>query len=462
MNQRLFAPLALLALLLTGCPRNDYIVELKPHGNTIERTLTFYCEDGEDTNTGAPNYQSFPTVELTNITALYPKDGISEQTNRHVARGEFTNSMPGDVGGAGSYTNLATSLGSAGFYAERFRGNDDLAGITERSLKSADQLTDLMLGWSKTELGAQPGYEKLRQFLDADFRRDLKNVSAYWSAGSLANGYRTNAGEEFAVRFGQYLVERGYLKLGDVPALFRSATIQDDQPVQALVQRLVAEKMGVPDTQPVPPFLAFLADEKTLEASLDGYLTNTDLYRARLKQWEEDRKQNPKLQKPDPDSVVSEAAAGLVDFQLNLFGGSDDHLAVRLSLPAAPAHSNGRWDDSLKAVVWDTDIPGRTNATSLPVFCYADWAEPSESFQTRHFGKVALTGDNLTGYCLWRSALGEKQAAEWEALLTSLQPGDQLTNKLAGFRFSGEPPATATNGLASPSAFARELIQSGL
>src|ERR1035437_5727277 len=124
--------LAAMAILVTGCPHNEYIVQLNPRGNSIERTLVFYCEDGVNTNTGIPNYQSFDKVELAATTALYPAQGLTNDGLRHTIRGEFTNELPADVGGAGAYTNLATSLGVAGFYEERLRGNDDLAGMTER------------------------------------------------------------------------------------------------------------------------------------------------------------------------------------------------------------------------------------------------------------------------------------------------------------------------------------------
>ena len=46
--------LAVMALVVTGCPRNEYIVQLKPQGNRIERTLVFYREDGVNTNTAPP------------------------------------------------------------------------------------------------------------------------------------------------------------------------------------------------------------------------------------------------------------------------------------------------------------------------------------------------------------------------------------------------------------------------
>ncbi|HXD00589.1 MAG TPA: hypothetical protein VN048_14700 [Verrucomicrobiae bacterium] len=456
MNKRLLAPIALLALLLTGCPRNEYIVELKPHGNAIERTLTYYRVDlGESNNVNG--YQPFPTVEMGEINSLYPAGGVTNDGDRHTVHGTFANALPNDVGGVGAYTNVDTSLGSASFYVERFRGNDDLAGIAEKQRKAADRLTDLILGWSKSELGSQPGYGQLAQFLNTDFRRDLKNLGAYWWQGNFTAGYSTNGAEEFMVRFGQYLVERGYLQIADMPALFRSATDKDDSQLGLLLQRLVARKMGVPDSQPLPACLAFLADDDTISKSFENYLTNTDSYRASLKQWEEDKKTNPDLQKPDP---TADDGRDLVDF--NLFGNPDDRLTVRLMLPIAPTHSNGRWDETNQQVIWDTNIVERTNSSRLPVICYANWAEPAASFQKTHFGKVALTGNELTEYCLWRTSLDEKQAGEWDALLVSLQPGDQLTNVINNFRFSGEPHSSATNNITSPSAFTRELITDGL
>ena len=93
--------LAVMALVVTGCPHNDYTIQLKPHGNVIERMLTFYCSDGENTN-GAPNYSGFNAQELAAITAFYPTNGLTNYGDgRYVVRGEFTNVMPGDVGGAG-------------------------------------------------------------------------------------------------------------------------------------------------------------------------------------------------------------------------------------------------------------------------------------------------------------------------------------------------------------------------
>jgi hypothetical protein len=451
--------LAVMALVVTGCPYNQYIVELKPQGNVIERTLVFYCEDGVKTNTGSPNYRSFDTDELAAITSLYPAQGLTNEGGRYVARGEFTNELPADVGGAGAYTNLTTSLGELSFYVERFRGNDDLAGMTERRFKAADRLADLFVGWSRMELGREPGYGKLRQFLDVDFRRDLKNLSAYWWEGQLAGGYKTNADEEFIVRFGQYLLERGYFTIGEIPALFRDASGDDPQALLHQIQRLVARKMGVPDTEPVPASLAFLANETAMEKSFDKYLAGTTQYRSKLKQWKEDKKLKPGTKQPEPSEVASDAVGNLIEFDLF---GQPDHLAIRLSLPSSPVHSNGRWDEAFKQVTWETDIESRTNAYHLPFSCYASWARADQEYQKEHFGKVVVTGDELTQYCLWRSSQDKQDGNEWDAFVASLQPGSNLVKRLDAFRFPSEPAQVGTNKIPSPSAYPRELLKTAL
>ncbi len=451
--------LAAMALVVTGCPHNQYIVQLKPQGNSIERTLVFYREDGVNTNTGTPNYQPFDAAELAAITSLYPAQGLTNDGGRHVVRGKFTNELPDDVGGAGAYTNLTTSLGEAGFYVERFRGNDNLAGMTERRFKAADQLANLFVGWSRMELGREPGYDKLRQFLDLDLRRDLKNLGAYCWEGQLAGSYKTNANEEFTVRFGQYLFERGYFTVGEIPGLFRAASGDDSQALLRQIQRLVARKMGVPETKPVPASLGFLGDETTMEKSFDKYLAGTALYRAKLKQWEKDKKLKPDLKRPEPSEVAGDAFGSLVEFDLF---GKPDHLAVRLSLPSSPVHSNGRWDEALKQEVWETDIEDRTNASHFPFFCYASWAQADQEYQKEHFGKVALTGDELTQYCLWRSSQDKQEGDEWDAFVASLQPGIGLVEKLDAFRFPDEPAQAGTNKIPSSSAYPRELLKTAL
>src|SRR5262249_37453555 len=139
------------------------------------------------------------------------------QGERRIAKAEFAGAMPSDIGGAGSYQKFSTSLGSTSVYEERFRGNADWAARMEKRFNAAEQLTEHILGWSQMQFGGERGYKKLRRFLDTDFRHDLKNLSVYaWVFQDLSAG-KEERQEDIAVRFGQYLVERGYLGLEDLP-----------------------------------------------------------------------------------------------------------------------------------------------------------------------------------------------------------------------------------------------------
>jgi hypothetical protein len=414
----------MLCPLLTGCPHNDYTVELKPKTNGVERTLIFYRADGINSN-GVPDYQAFPSNELAAITRVYPSEAVKLDGQRYLARGEFAGPLPNDVGGVGSYTNLVTSLGDAGFYMERFRGNDDLATKTARRFLAADQIADLVIGWTRAEFGRERGYKKLRNFLDEDFRHDLKNAGLYYQFGAAITLSDTNAPEEFMARFGQYLLERGYLRFSDVPELYSS----DGYSALSLIQRLAAEKMGMPANRPLPKSFAVLADYAALEKSWTNYLVMTDLYRAKVKDWEQKRKAETGLKKPEPSNLAGDLFEDLLG-PFEIFGDKEtDHLTVKLALGRAPNHFNGQWRDGW--VVWETDLNANR---ALPVLCFASWSSPAVGFQEAHFGQVILDGDDLTEYCLWFNSLSEKQAGEWEKILASWQPGQGFKGKLDAFK----------------------------
>jgi hypothetical protein len=442
---------AALATLVAGCPRNEYTVDLIPHGKTIERQLVFQRTDGSESN-GVPKYASFPTNELATITALYPPGQVTHEGERHFARGEFSGALPNDVGGAGTYQCFSTSPGSAAFYVERFRGNEDLANRTKALMTAADQTTDLIIGWSHAELCREPGYKKLRRFLDGDFRRDLQNLALYLWAGEISSSYKKPALEEFAVRMGLYLVERGYLNSADAAALVHGIYGDTSSTfASAGLQRLIANKLGLPPSGPMPKALAFLADPVAMEASWKKYLARTDAYQALLRQWQKDSKRKPDLKKPEPQDVTDAILSPIFDA---LGSGGSDHLVVRLSLASAPDHSNGQWDASRQKVQWESDLD---TTNRLPVFCYASWSHPDRTFQQAHFGRTILIGDELLKYCLWHEGLYPAQSAEWDKWLATLQPGNTLTNQVAAFQFSATSD-TNTNVIG----FGKDLIKSAL
>ena len=418
---------AMLCVLVTGCPHNDYTVELKPKGAVIERRLTFYRT--EESHTNSPYFSS---NQLAAITRIYPIGAVKPDGKKFVAEGEFAGALPNDVGGAGAYTNFTTSLGGAGFYTERFRGDDDLAAKTARQFRAADQLTDLVIGWSKTEFGRERDYKKLRKFLDEDFRRDLKNAAQYFQLGNVVSLSDTNAPDEFTARFCQYLYERGYLKLSDAPEIYLILNASGDDSsarILRLVQRLAAEKMGIAATNPLPKSLSILGNPDAFEKSWERYLSRTDLYRAKVREWELKKKTNPKLAEPKPldapDDLMTDLLGGFGG------GGESDHLTVKLALAHAPNQTNGKWQDG--QIVWTADLEADR---PLPEFCYARWSNPDAQFQSAHFGTVILDGDELSDYCLWQNGLEEKQARDWETFLAGLQPSAELRNKIEIFQFT--------------------------
>lgn len=437
--KKAFAPgLILLAVLATGCTRNYYEIQLIPRGDALERELTFYRANGTDTN-GVPVYQKFSEDQFAAITKLYPPDSRQVDGQRHVVRGQFGGTMPPDIGGAGNWTNYTTSLGTAAIYVERFRGDDDFATTTERRLAAAEQMTDLLIGWSRTELGQEPRYEILHRFLDTDFRRDLKNLILYNWVREISAKSDPKRNEEIVIRFAQYLMERGYFKLSELPDFFAALIKNDDRAITRLIQRLVATKMGFSESDPLPECLVFLSDPAAVSASWEKYLLTTEAYQVHVQKWEQERKLNPDLEKPKPTDVTQELFLAALDSQLY---GTSDQLKVKLALSAAPIRTNGKWDAAASQVVWEFDLDGAEKPTGLPAFCYASWSTANETFQQEHLGKVLLEGEPLLQYCLGLASLNAKHTGEWEAFLAGLKPDATIVAALDTFRFSDEPAAT--------------------
>jgi hypothetical protein len=106
-----------------------------------------------------------------------------------------------------------------------------------------------------------------------------------------------------------------------------------------------------------------------------------------------------------------------------------------------------------------------TNGFHIPFSCYANWAQANDAFQKEHLSKVALTGDELTEYCLWRSSLDVQRGKEWDSFLSGLQPGAGLIAKLDSFEFSSESDQTETNSqktVPSMADYPRELLKTAI
>jgi hypothetical protein len=335
---------------------------------------------------------------------------------------------------------------------ERFRGSDDIVGIMEKKSQAADQLADLAIGWSNAHFQSEPGLQKLHRFLDQDFRHDLKNLSLYelmdedLKSGDLSG--------EYWIRFGQYLIERGYATGNEAAGLIRGWPSNDGANAFWL-QRLIARKLGITDEQPAPQSLEFEAVEK----SLRSYLAGTDAYQAKLRNWEEKKMANPRAQKPDPSDVVMDLYKTLL---VSMESNGPSRLTVKLPLSSEPLRTNGKWDEENKQVIWDSALAQKSDTSRLPVFCYADWVVPREDFQNDHFGSVLLTGEVLIKYCFWRTNLEEKMGLEWDQFLDNLEPGMDVIKKLKNFQLAGLSEQIDTNALYIDFDIGKELLKEAL
>ncbi len=447
----------MIAAAVAGCEHDHFVVEVTPEGDGFQRKLTCWHVSGE----GGKDVRPLAKEKLAVIGKLYETSEAIEGGKKHVFTGRFTDKTPADVGGAGSYTHFASPLGSTSCYIERFRGNDDLEAELATRRAAADKLADLAIGWFESELGQEPGFDRLKTFLDNDLRRDLKNLAVYGWTAEAVQGYKSETEAEFLVRVAHYLCDRGYLSPQDLPRLVRAAWWGDDPaPLLEHVRRFVAAKMGVRAEEPAPASLAFLGDLKRFTASWERYLRTTELFKKRVEKWEQERKTDPLASAPTPDDVLLDLACQLA-LRFRMFE-EDDVVELKLHCGQEPYETNGRWDQQAAAICWSNTLrPG----APLPVFCFALWSRPDRGFQEAHFGKVLLEGEDLAEYVVWYCGLNSEEAREWDQLIAGCEPDGDLRPAIKRFRFSSEPwpnPNKLEKGPASLADTPRGLILDAL
>jgi hypothetical protein len=421
--------LPLLAMMLCGCTRNVYEIELSRDGNALERKLTVRQQSRGESEPPA----AFDG-EVKHIAQIYhvapPASGKS-----HVFRGSFAGRMPDDVGGYGTFTQWDTPLGSVSVYVERFRGNDDLSAVLKRREATADRVVELAVAWLATELKGDPQWPALQRFLEENFRRDLHNLTIYaWSMSLAHKADTTDENVDPFVRILQYLVERGYLEPDEIPKISRAVADCERGEYDRLTTWfsgfLAARMRG-----DAPRFLENLATPEALAKSLTAFLETTDEFAELQRKWREKLKRHPDVEKPDGMSVASELAVKLLfgDFDFEL---STDQLTVALKTSRAPMFTNGRWSAESGTVRWREQPLTRDG---FPPILYAAWDDPAEERQKRHFGVVALHGKALIEFCLWYRGLTAGERDEWDSFIDGLRPGPELKKALNEFRFADEP-----------------------
>jgi hypothetical protein len=451
--------LAVAALL--GCQHTHYEVELVPEGDSVTRKMTVWRERQED---GRTIIEELPTEELTRIAEAYGKPIPPPSAVKHTFHGRFSGELPADLQGKGWYVTWDSPLGRVAAYSERVRGDIDLAGDVADRQAAADELTDLIVGWADSEWKAIEGFPKLREFLDVELRRDLKNLSLYWWAYTTTAEEASSGTEQAAVRMTHYLAERGYFQPTETPRLARAIQeVSQGKPHRFLkmVQQLIVRKLGRESEEKIPESLKFLADPEKAQASIERYLESTEQYQALLEQWKKEAALDPDREPPKPRDVLGLAAARA--FPLDMLFADNDQLKVRLSLDEPPIATNGDWNKEEHAVVWSREIPNAGDTDhSPPTFFYATWVEPRVAAQEVAFGRVVVQGERLASYCLWYAGLSEDEARQWDTFVATLRPGEDLAEKIGKFRFAKEPPFDALPDYEGHAQHAIDWIRAGL
>ncbi len=468
------------ALWCLSCdPNNKYEIVMEPSDGSLDRQLTAWQESGSG-KSGEPNEAQVSPAILQGLAGKYPRRvTIDPNAARQTFAGRFTGRLPGELGGAGEYRIIHTLMGSSAGYVERFAGQDDLTVQLERINLAADTITDVLSGYLAGRLEAQAGFEKLRRFIDTDFRKDIKNLTIYlWSAKSGLVSSEENK-MEIRARVVLYLIEHDYVHYDRVFTFARQmadpAVKPEDKAKAGLLaaRRLLAGKLGIDETDKA---LSFLADPNEVARSFEQFVQTSDVARRAAQRWRERSASWPADEEgshvassqpatqpatmqsqpstapaqPDAAEAIGEAG-GVLTKNLDIgvfvplfFGSSSDQVSVKLKLSAEPLISNGQWDKESRSLAWSFN----NRPSPLSHICYAVWVSPDAGFQRRHFGRVILDAQELALYCGWQKGLTADESRQWDEVLKTVRPATaeaELSRFRAEHNVAAEPvtqPAT--------------------
>ena len=433
-----FFAVSVVLLLVSGCRKTYFDLELHPEGDKLQRTYSSEFEEEE-------------VLRLTGIYGHEPETEVIESADgktklKYSFVGEFQHVTPNDIGGSGFLLHCDSAMGSSSAYSEQFRGGDDLANVLGRQEIAFNRVFDIIILWLETEFSDAQDLPALLKLIDEDLRQDLWNLSLTMSTLSIV-GTASDRGDEnvddrildqITNRAIHFLIARGYFEAAQLPminsVLFRS----DDAQVFELLARALMNKMGLPPGDALPPTMAALRDRhEEYGDSIDSFLEGDERLVNLISAWESESKTPQAEAIPVSDYVDSLVTEALTS---EFHGGPEDgkFLRVDLHIPKAPYSSNGEWDGSGELQWRERLASGDARTISLPNTLFALWSEPNDTYQEEHFGRVVLDDENLGDYCLWRRGLSKKRGREWDKFVKSLEPGEELIQALNDFQFKGE------------------------
>ncbi|MFH1531493.1 MAG: hypothetical protein ABIK09_12265 [Pseudomonadota bacterium] len=443
-----FGCLVAALVLLSACEFTEFELDMEVEGGALVRRLVTRRVDVDHSERVLRPY---PAELLQRIAGAYGVEIPDPIPGELRFEARFEGATPNDIGGSGYLSVQGAPMGRLVAYSEQFRGEGEPGPMMERAFEATDQWVDLHLGWLQGELGELGGWDRIRDLIDGALRRDLKNLVAIFHM-TIGLDSRLNApkdpapggDEEFLLRGLHLLVGRGYLTDSEVPRLLRAMNQSGERSLRtgrevlrgavARTAQLDGEEAGL------TRLVALLMGDDAVKTSLARHVETTDLWKVRLAAWEEGRRTQPSLVRPDPSSISDALLSDMIGS--NLIMGSEDRLTAHLRCPVRPHRTNARWDAASGTLEW-TGSPAHKG--QVPSLAYAFWTEPAAAFQTERFGRVVLTGEALETYVLWYRGLAPDQRAGWDALVAGLRPGAGAIDRLRAHRFEAGDEAQVEN-----------------
>lgn len=427
-----FASLSLLLAFL-GCTQKVYEIELRPDGQFMQRTLTVRSEsvDADSEDVSSP----LPEKELDRLHAFYDSANDKIENDRHTFSGRFENRMPADVGGDGRFVHFESPLGSTSYYSERFRGEDDLLRSMQHRETASDSIITLLLNWAETEIADPEIRQRVKTFLDGEFRRDAKNVALYcWTHAMLSDLDEEKTMQRLSARVLQYLVERDYVSLTEIPRMLRVVNAGTEASQFELLRKIVLNKLGLPEYE-----LAILADEEQFTESLRRSVRDTDLYREAVAKKREQKADGEVEESLDPiDLFINYTLQATLP---NMFAGVNSvHVTLHCDTP--PFFTNATWDEASRSASWKSSI----DDVNVPSMVFAAWSVPDQTMQTQCFGRTVLSGESLAQFVVWYGGLGAEEKTHYDDFLAELRPSENLIDEIESFDFVDAENDSLVNG----------------
>jgi hypothetical protein len=205
----------------------------------------------------------------------------------------------------------------------------------------------------------------------------------------------------------QYLEERGYLRIDELPRDL--AAIVDDGRVEEIVVRWLARGMGREGDAELRKRLSDLLDGSDSEEKLARAYEKAGIDREAL------------------EARMKTLPSGLVPLDF----GTDPLVELILRTGVEPVDTNGFWSEKERAVRFETTLDA---GHVLAPLAYALWSVPDDAWQKAHLGRVAVEGEKLLDLALWEAGLAPEPRAAWDRALDALDPAKDLRAQLRAIR----------------------------